>query len=225
MKKIILSLVLVNAFAINDINATDDKKEQTKKVLKADDGGDKCFDETSHILNLGIGFGNNYYSIYRGTGYKYSVSPAFSLTYEQAIPKKLGPGYLGVGAYVGYQSARSRYDYGNYYGAYYGNYYYEHKWKNYMIAARGAYHLDFLNSAKAEVYAGVLIGLRIQTYTYTSNDPDPSYNSYHKLDNGSVVPAYSLFAGARWYFAKNIAVYGELGYGISYATVGLSFRL
>jgi len=36
--------------------------------------------------------------------------------------------------------------------------------------------------------------------------------------------AYSLYGGARYYFSENLAVFGELGYGISYLTVGLALR-
>jgi hypothetical protein len=45
------------------------------------------------------------------------------------------------------------------------------------------------------------------------------------LNQGSVYPAIAAFAGARWYFVENIGVYGEVGSGISYATVGFSFKL
>ena len=89
-----------------------------------------------------------------------------------------------------------------------------------MVDGRAAYHWDVLNSGKAEVYAGVLIGVRINTYTYDDNDP---YTD-HEIGNSFLNPGYSAFAGARYYFTKNIAVYGELGYGVSYATGGLSFK-
>ena len=91
-----------------------------------------------------------------------------------------------------------------------------------MIAARGAYHWDVLNKKNAEIYAGGIIGIRIHSYTFSSNDPDPDYN--YRLSQGSAYTAYSLFAGARWYFADHVALFGEVGYGISYLTGGLSFK-
>lgn len=208
--------MLVNAVII--AQAKTDEVTKTDKTAQApQDTGDKCFDENTHIINLGAGFGSAvYYRAYRGGGWDYGSTPAISLTYEQAIPKHLGIGYLGVGAYMGFQHAHSRYDY-------YGTpYYREHIWNNYMIAARGAYHFDVLNSRRAEVYAGVIVGVRIQTYQYETNDPGD--NGYYRLDDGSVSPTGSVFAGARWYFAKNVALFGELGYGISYATGGFSFK-
>ncbi len=92
-----------------------------------------------------------------------------------------------------------------------------------MIAARGAYHLDFLNFKKAELYGGALIGLRIETYSYETNNPDPRAFDY-RVSRGSVFPTFSVFVGGRWYFAKNIGLFGELGYGISYVTGGISFK-
>lgn len=194
----------------------DKKKDKSEKSDRAQ--GEKCFDENTHIINLGVGFGGGNY--YRGSygGYSDRRSPAFSLSYEQSLKKRIGPGYLGVGAYGGFQTARYHYDYDD------NNrrYYYEHKYNHTMIAARGAYHWDVLNSKKAEVYAGAIIGMRIQTYSFATNDPDPDYN--YRLNEGIAYPAYSLFAGARWYFVDRVALFGEAGYGISYLTGGLSFK-
>jgi hypothetical protein len=180
-----------------------------------------CFNETSKIINLGIGFGgSSYYSYNKGIGYSYHSSPAFSLSYEQALSKKLGPGYLGVGGYLGYQSAYLQYD--NYY---YNNtqYYYRHNWKYMLISARAAYHLDFFNKEKAELYFGAVAGFRYQSYSYETNSTDP--NRYdNQLTNSSLNPSFSLFVGGRWYFAKQIALFGEAGFGISYLTLGLSFK-
>ena len=199
-------------------------KDKNKKTYKASaEAGPKCFDEKTHIINLGVGFGMNYYSGYSGGWYVYRSSPAFSASYEQALPKKLGPGYLGVGAYFGFQTASSTHN--DFYNKnnFYNNYYYKNSWNNFMIAARAAYHWDVLNFKKADIYAGALIGVRIQTYNYETNDPNPFANSY-RLNQGSAYPSFSVFAGARWYFANKIAVFGEFGYGISYVTGGLSFK-
>ncbi len=225
MKKLILSLILANAFMAGEAK-TDSilhVDNTINRIAQNSGSAEKCFDENTHIINLGAGFGSvGYYRAYRGVGYDYGATPAISLTYEQPLRNKVGPGYIGVGAYFGFQHIHSRYDYYGYNYNTYGNYYYQDTWNNYMIAARAAYHWDVLNSKRAEVYAGAIIGVRIQTYSYTSNNNDPHYN--HEINDGSVYPAYSLFAGARWYFAKNVAVFGELGYGISYATGGLSFK-
>ena len=230
MKKNYLILLLLLTIVSFSEAITFDKKDPFK--IKNDKSSDHigCFDENTHLINLGIGFGGgNYYKGVKGSAYIHKISPAISLTYEQAWKPKLGPGFLGIGAYLGYQHASYRYNYGysNYYynGQFYNGtgYYYEHNWNYIMIAARSAYHWDVLNSEKAEVYAGVLIGMRIQTYSYNSNDPTPYRNNY-ELNESNIYPAYSLFAGARWYFAPKFALFGEVGYGISYLTGGVSFK-
>ncbi|MDF2438021.1 MAG: hypothetical protein K0Q95_2397 [Bacteroidota bacterium] len=216
MKKSILSIFLITILSFG-LQARDGFEN---KSLLQDNSGTKCFNENTKVLNAGVGFGSGYYRSYKGAGYVNRTSPAINLSYEQALPKKLGPGYLGLGAYLAYQSSRSRYNNSKYNGNYY---YYEHKWKNFIVAARGAYHLDFLNSERAEIYGGVIAGLRIQTYNYETNNPDPY--TYYGLKQGSVYPVAAAFLGARWYFLPNIGVYGEVGSGISYATVGFSFKL
>lgn len=184
--------------------------------------GEKCYDENTHIINLGAGFGSaGYYKAGRGGAYVYRNTPAFSFSYEQPLKNKLGPGYLGVGAYLGYQSSYYRYNEVYYNGNYY---YYQHKWNHMLLAARGAYHWDVLNAKNAEVYAGLIVGVRIQTYTYETNNPDPVYADLYRLNDGLIYPSYSLFAGARWYFVPNVGLFAELGYGISYLTGGLSFK-
>jgi len=208
-----LNIILLSGFS----TAT-----EINRVIPSIASSGKCFDENTKIINVGIGFGGvNYYKYNKGYGYSYGRTPAFSASYEQAFKKKLGIGYLGIGAYLGFQNAHYGYDDIYYKG---GRYYYEHNWNYFMVASRAAYHFDVLNSEKAEVYAGVIIGVRIQTYSYNSNHPDPYYHNYYRERGNSVFPVYSLFAGARWYFAKNVGLFGELGYGISYATGGLSFK-
>jgi hypothetical protein len=187
-------------------------------LVKNNDSGAKCFDENSHIINVGIGlWTGNYYNYNKAAG-QYYRSPAFSLSYEQPWPKRIGPGYLGVGAYLGYETERYTL---NYYSGYNGALYHaDDRWNHFMITGRAVYHWDVLNSAKAEVYAGVLIGLRFNTYNYEDNDP---YQDNQIVYN-RVNLAASAFAGARYYFTKNFGVYAELGYGISVATVGVSLK-
>jgi len=217
MKKIFAIILLMNfsfsSYAGEPVN-------NNRSFFNAGDG-EKCYDESSHVINLGVGFGSRtYHSIYRGAGYSYGRTPAFSLTYEQPWPKKLGPGYLGVGAYLGFQHEYYDYDYSY---AFSNSYFYHHKWNYYMVAARATYHWDVLNSKNAEVYAGIIVGVRFQTENYETNDPNKNNDPYN-YTSSFAYPAYSVFAGARWYFAKSIGVFAEAGYGISYGTVGLSIK-
>jgi hypothetical protein len=185
--------------------------------------GTQCFDGSTKLINLGIGFGGgNYYNYGNGYGVTYRRSPAFSFMYEQSLPEKLGPGYLGLGAYLGFQSASYRFD-NNYYNNGFKNddYYYRHSWNYFMIAARGAYHADILNWQKGEIYGGLLLGLRLATYKYEDNDP---FNQY-SYTGSSLNLAWSLFAGGRYYFTDKVGAFMELGYGISYLTVGVTIKI
>ena len=229
MKKIYLFILLLASVATTANAVIIDKEGKLKKTEESS-SGNGCFDENTHLINLGVGFGGgSHYKGVRGGAYTYRISPAISVNYEQAWKPKLGPGYLGIGAYIGYQRATYKYNYGysNYYynGNFYNGtgYYYQHSWNYYMIAARSAYHWDKLNSEKAEVYGGVLIGMRIQTYSYTTNDVSP-YRGNYALNENRVSPAYSVFAGARWFFVPNVALFAEAGFGISYITGGVSFK-
>jgi hypothetical protein len=216
MKRIItatLSLIVL-------LNVSTSSAQNGKNNASSNAAGAHCFDGSSKVLNLGVGFGGSYYHYNRGHGYSYRQTPAFSLTYEQALKEKAGPGFIGLGGYLGYQTARYRYDYG--YDN--NNYYYQHRWNYIVLAVRGAYHLDVLNTEKAELYFGAIAGLRIQTYKYETNDDGP-FRYQNRETGGSVYPALSLFVGGRWYFKPNIGLFGEVGYGISYLTLGLSFKL
>jgi hypothetical protein len=188
----------------------------------AQGSGGKCYDENTHLLNLGLGFGNSYYKFNNYKGYESGRTPVFILSYEQPLRNKVGPGFLGVGAYVSYQNAHERYDYDYYYN---GNnrFYYRHNWNHFVIAGRAAYHWDVLNAEKAELYGGTTIGVRINSYSYTTNNPDPDYRNY-ELNEGAVYPAFAVFAGARWYFVPSVALYAEVASGISFLSGGLTFK-
>lgn len=217
MKK---ALIFVAALIVLSM-ITNARNQFGNPLLKKSGESGTCFDQGSHLINLGIGIGGMYhYRSLPGTGNVYKSTPAFNMSYEQAWPKKLGPGYLGIGAYAGFQTAHSRYSDYYYMGE---KYYYEHRWNYIVLAARGAYHWDVLNRKNAEVYGGVITGLRITTYDYRTNITEPGAGSYRRSDAG-VYPVASLFAGARWYFVPGIALFGEAGVGISYITGGITFK-
>jgi hypothetical protein len=189
----------------------------------AQDSGGKCYDESTHLINLGVGLTGTYHHFDNRHGYSHGRTPAFIFVYEQPLKNKVGPGYIGIGPYLSFQNAHQRYDYDWYYNGKNDPYYYEHNWNYFVIAARGAYHWDVLNSSKAELYAGTIIGVRVHQYTYKDNNPDPNYNGYERSD-GSVYPAVAVYAGARWYFVPNVGLYGEVASGVSFLTGGLTFK-
>lgn len=215
MKKIIFSAMAI-MYSVSVFSGADNEF-----VLKSQSSdGSKCFDENSHLINIGVAFGGIGYYKYPGGG-TYKRSPNFNFSYEQPWKQKLGPGYLGVGAYGSFQTE----GYSNYYYSSYdlNRYSYEHHWTRITIAGRAAYHWDVLNSERAEVYAGVLIGARFSLYNYETNDPNPSKGSY-RVTNSFAYPAWGAFVGARWYFVKNVGLFAEAGHGISNVTGGFTFK-
>ena len=195
-------------------------KAQDHKAKSGSSGG-TCFTGNSNVLNLGVGFfGGSYYKYGKNGSYKYSVSPAFSASFEHGLPEKIGPGYIGIGFYLGYRTATYRFD-----DFYYLNnrYYYEHKWTYSFWAIRGVYHVEELMTDNAELYFGSNLGIRYVKYSYNTNSIDPFANNY-KLNEASIRPSLSLFAGGRYYFTKNIGAFLEIGYGITWLTGGLAFK-
>ena len=185
--------------------------------------GGKCFDENTHLINLGIGFGNSYYAFNHNNGYESGRTPVFLLSYEQPLRNKVGPGYIGVGGLFAFQNAHERYNYDYWYNSGYVRYYDRHNWNTYVITGRATYHWDGLIADKAEVYGGSLIGVRINSYSYSTNNKDPYY-PINSRDEGSVYPVITVFAGARYYFAPNVAVYSEIASGVSFLSAGLTFK-
>lgn len=199
MKKLVVIIGLLGlSFSANAGEPINGKNN----LSLAQGDGAKCFNENSHIINVGIGLASGYYVKTRGE--KYSSSPYLNLSYEQPWPKKLGPGFLGVGAYFGYKTEKYEYKYNTWYG---NGYFYERRHTYYTMAGRAVYHWDVLNSEKAEVYGGVLIGAHLNVSTYSDNDPNNDY----AISVNPFRPYASAFVGARYYFAGAIGVFAEVG--------------
>lgn len=171
-------------------------QSSTKKTTTEDNG--LGFHKGSKVLNLGIGL-----SVYNYANS--SFFPALSASVDVGFKEGLGPGTLGLGGMVGYW--QSTYNWGS--GYKYG-------WRNIMVAARGTYHFDALNTEKYDVYVGALAGLRM--YNYSDNFIDNNNTS-------SIYPAIGFFGGGRYHFSKGFGVFGEAGYGMSWLTVGAALKL
>ena len=156
---------------------------------------ESTFVKGDKVLNLGIGFGSTFYG-----SYYTSHTPALSASLEFAVKDGiLEKGSIGVGGYVGYSSAK------------WTNYY---KTSNIIIGARGSFHYPLVN--KLDTYTGLLLGYNIYSYKY-----DVAWAGGSASSSGL---AFAWFAGARYYFSEKFAVLGEIGYGISYLTLGVSLK-
>ena len=169
---------------------------------------ENAFQKGTNMINLGIGLGD----VYWGSGYGSSGLP-FSLnaSYEHGITDKLGIGYIGVGAQVGYATQQYSYD---------GTL----AWKStgILIAARGSFHFNISSAIgkKLDPYVGVLIGYVLTNYSYNYGY-GTGYGPAGKASG--IVPGF--YAGAHYLFAPHFGVFGELGYtSFSILTIGISLK-
>ena len=121
----------------------------------------------------------------------------------------LGPGILGIGAFVGYQGAA--YDLGG------GD-----KWKytDLMLTLRGAFHYPVLPNFDA--YGGLSLGLRHLGTSFSG----PSGTSYNSIGSEASIneAALNLFVGGRYFFTPSIGAFAELGYDQTYLKAGLAVK-
>jgi len=169
---------------------------------------DDAFGKGSKVLNLGVGLG----SYIGGSGYKSTMPPIvlsgeYGLT--DALIKKTGKGYVGVGGYLAYTA--NKYSWGDYDGKDAG-----WKYSYIIVGARGAFHYQFVD--KLDTYAGVMLGYNIaSTSAYGPTGWSGAGNSVGGF-------TYSSFVGARYYFNDKFAAFAEVGYGIAALELGLAIK-
>lgn len=92
-----------------------------------------------------------------------------------------------------------------------------------MLALRGAAHVSHFK--RWDAYGGILLGYTNNDVEYTYLDEDkedePSFSPTPKKRNGLF---FSAFVGTSYKVYKNINVFGELSYGLSIATTGVSVK-
>jgi hypothetical protein len=160
----------------------------------------QIFDKGDMVISAGLGLGNTLYAF--GSLYSTTVPPVW-ISGDYCIREDLGPGNLGVGAILGYSAFK------------WGDKELGAKYSTIVIAARGTYHFTDLVD-KLDLYGGIDLGAKVlsdKTYGYTTG--------YETLGSGVV---FEPFAGARYYFADNIAANAELGYGFAVLKIGISFK-
>ena len=171
-----------------------------------------AFDQGSNTIGLGVGFGLTY-GYYGNT----TASPALSFIYDHGFFPEVGPGTIGIGGIIGYKTASYNYSSGGY----------KAKWTHTIVAVRGTYHFTGLaeKNNKFDPYAGVMLGLRFNSYSDTYDDYYYNlYGNHYYSDYTTTNLVSGLFIGAKYNFAPAIGVFGELGYDISFARFGVNFN-
>lgn len=161
------------------------------------------FEEGAKFLHVGVGIG----SPYAYSGSKMGVPPVHA-SFEAAVSDK-----IGVGALVGYTS--SKWDQ-NYFGLGASKYKYTWNFSYLIIGARGAYH--FVDNDKWDAYVGLMLGYNIASAKFDTDDPSYDKTFFVEPKVGGV--AFGAFAGARYGFSQSSAIFAELGYNISWVSLG-----
>ena len=177
----------------------------TQTTVKA-----QAFQNGDMVGNLGVGFGWYGYAFGAMTSL-----PAFSISLEKGIKDIENVGPLSIGGIVGFKHASYNHGLGLLSD-------YDNTYNDIIIAARGAIHYDLLKNEKVDTYGGVALGLRFQSYTDWVYD----FNTFDivKGSSTSIHPLFALYIGGRYYFSDNLAGFAELGYGLGYLTLGLSYK-
>lgn len=157
----------------------------------------------SQVISAGIGLGSSLGSFSYG-----SQTPALSLQYETGVWETGGPGVISLGAYAGRKSYK------------YSGAGYTQSWSYTILGVRGAYHYNGIQSKNLDVYGGLMLSYNILHYTYKDNGG----NNISGSGNYGNAAGLSLFVGGRYFFTPAIAAFAELGYGVSYLTLGLAFK-
>jgi hypothetical protein len=159
-------------------------------------------------LGIGIGAGHNWYGSYGG------FSPAFRVNFDHGF-FNAGPGVITIGGSVGF--TRHSYDYGS--GFYYTGY--KATWTNIVIASRGAWHYNFgkIWNEKFNAYAGIGLGVRIESYT-------DNYTGTYAIDDnyGGTSLHFATFVGGSYQATEKLGFFAEFGYDITSALIGVNFR-
>ncbi|WDF54930.1 outer membrane beta-barrel protein [Mucilaginibacter sp. KACC 22063] len=161
----------------------------------------RAFSKGDNLLNIGIGIGSPFF----GSGYSSSLPVNPSVSYEKGITNE-----ISVGGQVAFASSKYKVNFPG------GNY--SFKENAIYIGARGSYHFNELLELdpKFDIYGGASLG-----YVIVNVKDNQGYSG----STGSGV-GFGLFAGGKYYFANNTAVFAELGYqSLAVLNVGIAFKL
>lgn len=168
----------------------------------------QSFTQESLAANFGLGFG--WYSY----GYSVTSLPALSVSVEKGVWNVEDLGIISLGGIAGWKSARYNWSY--------FNYRYNWSWTDFILAARSAVHPDIIDNEKVDIYGGVALGIRQESYKYYE-PVGPAKEPVHYTDN-STHPLIAIYAGGRYDFTDHFGVFGEIGYGLGYFTLGISYK-
>lgn len=164
----------------------------------------QAFEKGTNHICIGLGIGG--YFTYASYG-DYTSTPTFFASFDHGLVDDVGPGTIGIGAFLGYKSSSYTYDY--------FGYNWKGKWTDLVFGARGTYHIP-LDNDNLDLYGALSLGIYLESYKFTSNDPiDPSYDTH--ASNAY----YAFSVGGKYMFSDNFGVFAELGYDVAWIKAGI----
>ncbi|NVO02515.1 MAG: hypothetical protein HXX09_07400 [Bacteroidetes bacterium] len=165
-------------------------------------------------LGFGIGLGGHYNTpnFQFFSGMNHTQTPILGFNAEYCPFDKIGPGSIGIGGFFGYKGITDTWQN-----------YYKYSYQYFIIGVKGAYHYTPKTIEKLDLYAGIMIHFNILSYHETALDPY-SNGTQNIGSSSKSYPSTSEFVGAKYFFKPKFGAFVELGYGVSYATVGLNFK-
>lgn len=165
----------------------------------------------SLFISFGFGPGTNWQGAY-GNGF----IPAGQLAMDAGL-WEVGPGIISLGGEFGgsffnYKGSDARYG---------PNTTYTYHYTELVFAARAAYHYGW-NVQGLDTYGGVAAGPRFTLFTYSL---PPTYTGDVKDKPASVGFGGGPFVGTSYFFHEVVGIYGEFGFNITYAQIGLVFKV
>ena len=160
------------------------------------------FSKGTTTANLGLGIGGTLFS----SDYNV-ILPPLSLGIDHSVVSGLfdGNGSIGVGGYFATELYHIKgYDKG--------------LWNQTIIGPRGSLHYQFVD--KLDTYFSLMLGVDIISWNYNMKVADMAI----KDKDTSVGFGWGAHFGARYYLSDRWALMGELGYGLTFLTLGATYR-
>lgn len=135
-----------------------------------------------------------------------------AVSYERGIVDNLfdGNGSIGLGGYLGYYSDKDEQTFQKVKVGW--------KYNDIMIGVRGNLHYQFVD--KLDTYAGLMLGYEIVKAKAIAEGYDES--AIGSADGSGI--GFAIQVGARYFFTDNFGAFAEVGYGIAYASLGVSLK-
>ena len=160
------------------------------------------FSKGTTTANLGFGIGGTLIS-----GDYNVILPPLSLGIDHSVVSGLfdGNGSIGVGGYFATELYHIKgYDKG--------------LWNQTIIGPRGSLHYQFVD--RLDTYFSLVLGLKLISWDYKVNSPVGKVKSKDTTTDFG----WGAHIGTRYYLSDRWAIMGEFGYGLTYLSLGATYR-